>query len=93
MTKQLHMYVEQPRILFDSIIYKNKELQVDEKEMCSLVISDIKYMYNCIINTRDELGYDYTNLPYYNNSVNSGNSYITKRSIKNKTINSIERLP
>ena len=84
MTKQLHMYVEQPRILFDSIIYKNKELQVDEKEMCSLVISDIKYMYNCIINTRDELEYDYTNLPYYNNSVNSTIVTLLKEVLKNK---------
>tara|TARA_B100000035_G_scaffold56541_1_gene44842 strand:+ start:2727 stop:3656 length:930 start_codon:yes stop_codon:yes gene_type:complete len=84
MTKQVHMYVEQPRILFDSIIYKNKELQVDEKEMCSLVISDIKYMYNCIINTRDELEYDYTNLPYYNNSVNSTIVTLLKEVLKNK---------
>ena len=85
MTKELHMYVQHPRIVFDKIFFQNKRLSDEEIEICKIVVSDIKYMYNCIINTKDELTFDYTNLPYYNNNINNTCIAFLKETFKNKS--------
>jgi len=70
MTKKVHELLENPRLLFDPIFYKNEVLTEEKKILCYEVLTDLKYIYNCIINTRDEFDFDLNYIDYNNKDVN-----------------------
>ena len=66
MTKKVHELLENPRVLFDPIFYKNETITDEKRILCYEVLTDLRYIYNCIINTRDEFDFD-LNFIHYNN--------------------------
>ena len=70
MTKKVHELVENPRLLFDPIFYKNETITEEKRILCYEVLTDLKYIYNCIINTRDEFEFDLNYIDYNNKDVN-----------------------
>jgi len=58
MTVPVDRSIENPRILFDPIIYKQETPTNEKKEHCNKVLNELKYIYNCIINTYDEFVFD-----------------------------------
>ena len=70
MTKKVHELVENPRLLFDPIFYKNETITEEKRILCYEVLTDLKYIYNCIINTRDEFDFDLNYIDYNNKEVN-----------------------
>tara|TARA_B100000424_G_C22687844_1_gene376224 strand:+ start:62 stop:637 length:576 start_codon:yes stop_codon:yes gene_type:complete len=71
MTKRVHELLENPRVLFDPIFYNNEILTEEKRILCYEVLTDLKYIYNCIINTRDEFDFDLNYIDYNNKEVNS----------------------
>ena len=71
MTKRVHELLENPRVLFDPIFYNNEILTEEKRILCYEVLTDLKYIYNCIINTRDEFDFDLNYIYYNNKEVNS----------------------
>lgn len=69
-TKKVHELVENPRLLFDPIFYKNETITEEKRILCYEVLTDLKYIYNCIINTRDEFEFDLNYIDYNNKEVN-----------------------
>ena len=70
MTKRVHELLENPRVLFDPIFYNNEILTEEKRILCYEVLTDLKYIYNCIINTRDEFEFDLNYIDYNNKDVN-----------------------
>ena len=70
MTKRVHELLENPRVLFDPIFYNNEILTEEKRILCYEVLTDLKYIYNCIINTRDEFDFDLNYIDYNNKEVN-----------------------
>tara|TARA_Y100000992_G_scaffold301707_2_gene273328 strand:+ start:2255 stop:2830 length:576 start_codon:yes stop_codon:yes gene_type:complete len=70
MTKRVHELLENPRVLFDPIFYNNEILTDDKRVLLNEVLTDLKYIYNCIINTRDEFDFDLNYIDYNNKEVN-----------------------
>ena len=70
MTKKVHELLENPRLLFDPIFYKNEILTEEKRILCYEVLRDLKYIYNCIINTRDEFDFDLNYIDNNNKEVN-----------------------
>tara|TARA_B100000287_G_C20343579_1_gene666831 strand:- start:128 stop:703 length:576 start_codon:yes stop_codon:yes gene_type:complete len=70
MTRKVHELLENPRIVFDPIFYKNETITDEKRILCYEVLKDLKYIYNCIINTRDEFDFDLNYLDYNNKDVN-----------------------
>lgn len=58
MTKKVHTIVENPRVLFDSVFYLYEKPDMEKTDYILYVLDDLKYIYNCIINTRDEFEFD-----------------------------------
>jgi hypothetical protein len=71
MTKKVHELLENPRVLFDPIFYNNEILTEEKRILCYEVLRDLRYIYNCIINTRDEFDFDLNYINYNNKEVNS----------------------
>jgi len=71
MTKRVHELLENPRVLFDPIFYNNEILTEEKRILCYEVLIDLRYIYNCIINTRDEFDFDLNYINYNNKEVNS----------------------
>lgn len=70
MTKKVHELLENPRLLFDPIFYKNEILTEEKRILCYEVLRDLRYIYNCIINTRDEFDFDLNYIDNNNKEVN-----------------------
>lgn len=70
MTKKVHELLENPRVLFDPIFYNNENITDDKRVLLNEVLTDLKYIYNCIINTRDEFDFDLNYIDYNNKEVN-----------------------
>lgn len=70
MTKKVHELLENPRVLFDPIFYKNETITEEKRILCYEVLTDLRYIYNCIINTRDEFDFDLNYIDYNNKKVN-----------------------
>jgi hypothetical protein len=70
MTKKVHELLENPRLLFDPIFYKNEILTEEKRILCYEVLIDLRYIYNCIINTRDEFDFDLNYIDNNNKEVN-----------------------
>lgn len=70
MTKKVHELLENPRVLFDPIFYKNETITDEKRILCYEVLTDLRYIYNCIINTRDEFDFDLNFIHYNNKEVN-----------------------
>jgi len=70
MTKKVHELLENPRLLFDPIFYKNEAITEEKRILCYEVLRDLRYIYNCIINTRDEFDFDLNYIDYNNKEVN-----------------------
>ena len=70
MTKKVHELLENPRVLFDPIFYKNETITEEKRILCYEVLTDLRYIYNCIINTRDEFDFDLNFIHYNNKEVN-----------------------
>jgi hypothetical protein len=69
-TKKVHELLENPRLLFDPIFYKNEAITEEKRILCYEVLRDLRYIYNCIINTRDEFDFDLNYIDYNNKEVN-----------------------
>ena len=70
MTKKVHELLENPRLLFDPIFYKHEILTEEKRILCYEVLRDLRYIYNCIINTRDEFDFDLNYIDNNNKEVN-----------------------
>lgn len=70
MTKRVHKLLENPRVLFDPIFYNNETINDEKRVLFNVVLPDLKYIYNCIINTRDEFDFDLNYIHYNNKEVN-----------------------
>lgn len=70
MTKKVHELLENPRVLFDPIFYKNETITDEKRILCYEVLRDLRYIYNCIINTRDEFDFDLNYIDNNNKEVN-----------------------
>ena len=70
MTKKVHELLENPRLLFDPFFYKNEILTEEKRILCYEVLRDLRYIYNCIINTRDEFDFDLNYIDNNNKEVN-----------------------
>lgn len=70
MTIKVHELVENPRLLFDPIFYKNEILTEEKRLLCYELLRDLRYIYNCIINTRDEFDFDLNYIDNNNKEVN-----------------------
>lgn len=70
MTKSLHETMNNPRIIFDQIFFQRKSLNEQQTEVALELLSDMCYMYNAILNTKDEFIFDLSILRY-NNSKNN----------------------
>lgn len=70
MTTKVHELLENPRLLFDPIFYKNETITEEKRILCYEVLRDLRYIYNCIINTRDEFDFDLNYIENNNKEVN-----------------------
>jgi hypothetical protein len=70
MTTKVHELLENPRLLFDPIFYKNETITEEKRILCYEVLRDLRYIYNCIINTRDEFEFDLNYIDNNNKEVN-----------------------
>tara|TARA_B100000161_G_scaffold235147_1_gene184369 strand:- start:94 stop:651 length:558 start_codon:yes stop_codon:yes gene_type:complete len=70
MTKPVHETMNNPRIIFDQIFFQRKPLNEQQTEIALELLNDMRYMYNAILNTKDEFIFDLSILTY-NNSKNN----------------------
>lgn len=70
MTKSVHESMNNPRVIFDQIFFQKKLLNQEQTEIALQLLNDMRYMYNVILNTKDEFIFDLSILRY-NNSKNN----------------------